>query len=94
MMDWSSIGKEIQASTNQDFLVVNSRSVGGGDISDAYVLESEERQYFVKINRADRIDMFDAELEGLREIQRSNSIKVPTPVCCNHSANYSYLVLE
>ena len=93
-MDWSVIRNDIEASTGEDFPVANSRPVSGGDISDAHVLESKSRKYFVKINRAHRVDMFEAEFEGLKEIQHSNSIKVPNPICYNSSSNYSYLVLE
>jgi len=94
MMDWSAISKEIEAATLQEFFVINSRSISGGDISDAYILESPENKYFVKINSAERSDMFEAEYEGLCEIQKSNSIRVPVPICCNNTPNFSFLVLE
>ncbi len=94
MMDWSVISKEIESATSQEFFVINSRSISGGDISDAYVLESPESKYFVKINSADRSHMFEAEYEGLREIEKSNTIKVPVPICYNNTRSYSFLVLE
>jgi len=93
-MDWSVISKEIEAATLKAFFVTHSRSISGGDISDAYVLESPKSKYFVKINRADRSDMFEAEYEGLQEIQKSNSIRVPAPICCGNTPDYSFLVLE
>jgi len=94
MMDWSEISREIEAATLQRFSVINSRSVSGGDISDAYVLESPSRKFFVKLNQADRVDMFEAEFEGLHEIRKSNSIRVPLPICSSCTLNYSFLVLE
>ena len=38
--------------------------------------------------------MFEAEFEGLEEISRSNTIKVPQPLCVGKSAGSAYIVME
>ncbi|HLF38682.1 MAG TPA: fructosamine kinase family protein, partial [Burkholderiales bacterium] len=67
---------------------------GGGCINESHVIRGQGRAFFVKLNAPARADMFAAEAEGLAEIARSNSVRVPHPVCHGASANASWLVLE
>ena len=66
----------------------------GGDINQAYKIADHNRTYFVKINQADRIDMFEAERDGLNQIGNTHTIRVPQPICTGTAEEYSYLVLE
>ena len=91
---WSEIASHIAAETGTSFHVRRQRSVGGGCINSAAILEGSEGQFFVKLNQAAKTEMFSAELEGLREIQQSRTLRVPTPICCGNAQGYAYLVLE
>jgi fructosamine-3-kinase len=57
-------------------------------------LSDGEQSYFVKMNSASLIDMFEAESDGLRAMAQTNTIRVPTPLCCGLSGSESYLVME
>ena len=68
--------------------------VSGGDINRAYRLSDGQQQFFIKINNADRLAMFQAEKYGLDEIQRSNSIRVPRAIACGIMDEHAYIVME
>lgn len=91
---WSSIADHIASETGRPFSVRRQRSVGGGCINSAVVLEGKQGQFFVKLNQAARAEMFAAELEGLREILDSRTVPAPAPICCGCTHGYAYLVLE
>lgn len=94
MTDWNDIAERITEATGEEFSPADHRSIGGGSINDAYIVADGERKFFVKLNRADLLDMFEAEAEGLEELASSNSVRVPRPVCYGTSGANSYLVME
>lgn len=60
------------------FKIILSRSVGGGCINNALTITtSDKRQFFLKQNSHTPNDMFIKEANGLRELQKANSIRVP-----------------
>lgn len=96
MPDWEQISDQLQVATGMSLRVMSARSVGGGCISSAFVLESaqDSRSFFVKINRAENLAMFEAEREGLLELAKSNSLRVPTALHCGVCDDEAYLVME
>lgn len=66
---------------------------GGGCINEAVVVKTAKERYFVKLNSADRADMFTAEAQGLGEIASTQTIRVPQ-VICHGSNGQAFLVLE
>ncbi|MDO8703785.1 MAG: fructosamine kinase family protein [Sulfuricaulis sp.] len=91
---WARVAEQISATTAVPFAVRQQRAVGGGCINSATVLQDGERRFFVKLNDAARVSMFTAEAEGLKEITRSRSIRVPEPICWGTADGAAYLVLE
>lgn len=56
----------------------SSKRITGGSVSQAYLLETSENKYFLKINSApDAFEMFHAEQKGLEEIEKTCTIPVP-----------------
>ena len=52
--------------------------ISGGDISKAYLLESETEKFFCKINGQNKaLAMFQAEKKGLQELLKTNTIAAP-----------------
>jgi len=94
MPDWNDIADKITLATGQPFRPGEKRPVGGGSINEAWKISEDSRTYFVKLNSAHRVDMFEAESEGLNEIANSHSVRVPQPVCYGRSGNNSYIVME
>ena len=91
---WAQITTHISRATGQPFEVTQSHSVSGGCINQGYHLIGGDRAFFVKVNQADRVAMFEAEAEGLREMDGTRTIRVPRPICWGKTENSGYLVLE
>lgn len=88
------IAQAISKATGAAFRIENQHGVTGGCINQSEILSGAGRRYFIKYNEAQRLAMFEAEAEGLAEITRSNSVRVPQPVCHGTHANQAFLVLE
>jgi fructosamine-3-kinase len=84
----------IAAATGVDFQIASSRPVGGGCINQAFVIEGDGQRYFVKTNRAELIGMFEAEAQGLAELEAAQALRVPHPVATGETADEAFLVLE
>ena len=63
---------------------VSPETVGGGCINDAYRIEGRNQDYFVKLNHAGAIEMFEAEADGLREIAGTKNHPRPLPDLQRH----------
>jgi fructosamine-3-kinase len=88
------IAARIAAATGQPFALERQGRVGGGCINTTEVLEGNGRKYFVKLNDASRLDMFEAEAEGLQELAGANALRVPLPICHGRVNGSAFLVLE
>jgi fructosamine-3-kinase len=87
------IGIEIHRATGQSLGTCEARPVSGGCIHEAYVLVALT-PYFVKVNTATRAGLFDAEMDALRAIAATGSIRAPRPIVTGRHADRAYLVLE
>jgi protein-ribulosamine 3-kinase len=94
MPDWDKVSRQIGVVTGEPFSAHQVRSVGGGCINSAYCIEDGDRRFFVKTNSASRLDMFEAEAEGLQEIAASQTIGVPEPVCVGLAGSEAFLAME
>ncbi len=91
---WQPIIEAIKEKTQTDFQLVNTRSIGGGCINQAYQLIGNQTEYFVKLNSAVKADMFTAEALGLEQMYNTKTITIPQPICYGIAEDKSYLVLE
>ncbi|GFT81791.1 fructosamine-3-kinase [Trichonephila clavipes] len=64
------------------YAVVKSKgSKSGGCISESKVFETEKGDIFVKVNNETKANvMFEGEFEGLKTIQKTKTVRVPTPI--------------
>ncbi|HEY9647792.1 MAG TPA: fructosamine kinase family protein, partial [Chroococcidiopsis sp.] len=91
---WNDITQHISHVTGKPFQGTHRRSVGGGSVNQAYAVVDGDRAYFVKLNEAARLGMFEAEALGLQQVAATQTIRVPVPVCWGVAGNSSYIVLE
>jgi fructosamine-3-kinase len=94
MSNWQAIAEQIAAVTGEPFTPQPARTVGGGCINTTVKLGDGRRTYFVKLNGDERLDMFEAEAEGLSAMAATETIRVPRPVCSGVAGAQAYLVLE
>ncbi|HMU12521.1 MAG: fructosamine kinase family protein [Bacteroidetes bacterium] len=75
--------------------------VGGGSISDSYLLDTTAGRYFVKVDPAPRTatgaphfpSMFAAEADGLERLASTRAIRIPK-VIATGDEDFGYLLLE
>jgi fructosamine-3-kinase len=91
---WQIIAQHIAQVTGEPFNPLEPRHIGGGCINTGVRLSDGERTYFVKMNNATLLDMFEAESDGLTAMAQANAIRVPAPLCYGLSGSLSYLVME
>ncbi len=84
----------ISEATHREFRIEGRQVQGGGCINDAFILSGRRTSYFVKLNAADRLDMFEAEAAALRALAAASALRVPEPISCGLAAGQSYLILE
>ncbi|MBI3570522.1 MAG: fructosamine kinase family protein [Gammaproteobacteria bacterium] len=91
---FTGIGREIAAATGRPFAPAREDEAGGGCINRTFLLEGGGERYFVKLNGAERLSMFEAEAEGLKEMAATETVRVPIPLCSGVAEGQAFLVLE
>jgi len=91
---WTEIDTQISQVTDEQFQTQQRRSVGGGCINQGYCLTDGKRTFFVKLNQASQVAMFEAEALGLEQMYDTATIRVPKPICFGIAGNSCYIVLE
>jgi protein-ribulosamine 3-kinase len=69
-------------------------SVSGGDINHAYHLQTASVSWFIKLNQPHTLPMFVAEAAGLKELAKTQTVRIPNVIACDKTADYAYLILE
>ena len=88
------IAASISAANGQKFSIASLNSISGGCINATYVVNDGNRYFFLKLNSASSLSMFEAEYQALQELANSKSIRVPHPVCTGQYDSHSWLVME
>jgi len=92
--DWqplaTSLAEQLQLPPGE----VRATPVHGGDINQAWKLELGDCEFFVKLNRPERLQMFDAEKAGLEAIRRSAALRVPEVFLTGQMAGQAFIVME
>jgi fructosamine-3-kinase len=91
---WDQIADHIFQVTGEAFQINDRRSVGGGCINQGYCLSDGYRDYFVKLNQASQVAMFEAESLGVQQMWETKTIRVPQVICWGTAENSAYIVLE
>lgn len=91
---WTQIATQIAEATGDDFQINNRRSVGGGCINQGYAVIGNTGTYFVKLNTASQVQMFEAEVLGLKQMLATQTIRVPKPIIWGTVTDFAYIVLE
>ncbi|MCD8490361.1 MAG: fructosamine kinase family protein [Desertifilum sp.] len=91
---WTKIAERIAQATDRPFAIEQTRSVSGGCINQGYSLVGTDRTYFVKLNQASQLAMFEAEALGLSQMAQTQTIRVPQPICWGTADRSAYIVLE
>lgn len=91
---FAEISAAISRASGSPFNASNSQAVHGGDISQAFKLSDGTRTFFIKLQPATRIALFETEVAGLAQLQAARALRVPQALCHGIAAGQAYLVLE
>ncbi len=85
----------ITEATGARFFVKNAREVGGGCINRCFHIAGDcGREFFVKLNAAEKLPNLLAEQSGLLQLAAAGAITVPAPVAAGMAGEEAALVLE
>lgn len=91
---WPEIAEAIARATGERAPAPRVAALGGGCINRAFRVESGDRRWFVKLNAASRLAMFEAEAAGLEEILATRTLRAPRPVATGTAGGDAFIVLE
>ncbi len=92
---WKDIAQQLESQTGRPLTLGTPVTVGGGSINEACRVKSDDgRTFFVKLNHARGLDMFEAEAEGLQALRQADRLRVPEPLVWGVSGNRAFLVME
>ncbi|MGH8767347.1 MAG: fructosamine kinase family protein [Burkholderiales bacterium] len=91
---WQAIAADLSRATGSPFSASRAEPTGGGSINQAFRLGGGGKCFFVKLNAAGQLGMFEAELAGLMELAAAKAVRVPLPICCGSDAHFSWIALE
>ena len=74
--------------------LLNAAPVSGGCINNGMHLKTNEKDFFLKWNSEDALDMFEKEFESLEYLRKQKVVSIPEPCFTGSDFNISYLVLE
>ena len=71
------------------------KAISGGDISKAFLLETESERFFCKVNSSSQaLRMLQAEKVGLDHIAKTKTIATPKVLLCESLENGAFLLME
>lgn len=94
MAELSEVIADIEQASGLSLSNCRMSSVGGGCINTAYKLTTDDTELFIKLNQQNRLDMFEAEAQGLSEFAALDCVRVPKVICYGTGNGQSYLALE
>lgn len=84
----------LAATTGKPLQLRAQLNIGGGCINTTMKLDTSAGSYFLKLNRADLLDMFEAEAAGLQELANAGAVRVPRPIDSGVAEGQAWLVME
>ena len=86
---------ELSKALSLPVTIESYHSLGGGDINEAYRLQTNRGNFFMKYNSGTRFPgMFEKEAKGLGLIAETGEIRVPRVILYGESGDDIFLVLE
>ena len=92
--EWAGVAAAIEQAADAPFSVEKATAVGGGCINRGFHLEGNGQAFFVKLNSAAQLPMFEAEAAGLQEIAATGTVRVPRPICTGMDRSQAWIALE
>jgi len=93
-MDWSAFSSTLSQNLNQTVQIQSAHAVSGGDIHQAYLLNTSIGNLFLKLNHSASLPLFTTEAYSLKAIANSNSLRCPNVFAFGLHNQQAWLLLE
>lgn len=93
-MNWQEFAKQLSQQLNQQIHINHSQPIHGGDINQAFWLQTSQGDLFAKFNAAHFLPMMQAEVTSLDWIDKTHTIRCPKPLAVGEFENQAWLVME
>lgn len=94
MIDWQAVCDLLFERLGLSSRPLRARQLGGGDINQAFLLEDGRQRFFIKLNRAAMLPMFEAESLGLAAIRNSGCIRLPEVYLVASHGEHAFMAME
>lgn len=84
----------IREACGMDLQQAELQPAGGGCINRSFTVRIHGQRYFIKLNSADHLDLFEAEADGLGALARCSAFRVPSVLGHGASEQLAFLLLE
>ncbi len=91
---WNAIAQQVSDAIGREFKIRERERISGGDIHQAYRVADHHCALFVKVNRRDRIELFETEAHGLGRLAHSPLITVPEVITVGDCAEGAFIALQ
>jgi fructosamine-3-kinase len=91
---WHAVARSIAHAVGRPCEAQQANPVSGGCINQGYRLQAGGRDFFVKLNAASTLPMFEAEVASLEALAATRTVRVPRPICTGRDAERAWLTLE
>ncbi|EWH12289.1 fructosamine/Ketosamine-3-kinase [Catenovulum agarivorans DS-2] len=91
---WHQVELDLTKALNTEVKITGKQSVSGGDISQAFKINTSAGDFFVKVNKHSFYENFACEMLALNKIAKTQCIHTPKVQQVNTSQLYSYLILD
>lgn len=93
-MEWDAISQAISAILGYPLNINSVKPLAGVDINAAFRVAVDTEVYFIKVNRPNLFNMFEAEFLGLQEIATTRTLRVPQSIVFGRRDTQAFLMLE
>ncbi len=94
MYNWPCITNKIAQKSGKQLDPQSVQAVSGGDINAAFFVGKRLDSLFVKVNTKARLGMFQAEELGLRSLEKTRSIRVPSVYCTGSCGEHAFIAMQ
>lgn len=78
-----------------DTTIYQAQVINGGDINQAFKVQSASGDYFLKLNDIPTaFQMFETEAKGLQLLADTSEVRIPKVIRFGQTTTYAYLLLE
>jgi fructosamine-3-kinase len=91
----SAVENDLTSRLNKFIAIDNYSTVEGGSINETFRLNTNNGDYFVKLNDAKRFpNMFEGEIKGLKLLRNTKFFEIPTVILSGSFNDQAYLVMN